>query len=101
MRKWIAVLILLGSCTVAPMMTSSDFGMIAVGVEIQHVENIYGEPFDVNELPNRNQEYRYLQRFGVGSDRIEQVEYVFEVHNGNIVSKQCRQVTSSFLNSIQ
>lgn len=77
-------------------MTSTNFNTVAVGIDIARVEEIYGPPFDINTLPNGNEEYRYIQRFDANPDVTEQIEYVFIVRNGRVIDKNYRQNSCSF-----
>ena len=91
------LLLILCGCSVAPLIRESDFNGIALGGEIQRVEAIYGEPYEIRELPNGVEEYSYIQRIPCGARGIEQIEYIFHVRKGNIVGKCRREAsTSSF-----
>lgn len=65
------------------------------------VEMIYGEPYEVRELPGGAQEYIYIQRIDCGRSASEITEYVFMVQQGKIVGKNCRQQATSTLGIFQ
>ena len=86
--------LLLYGCSTAPLMQESGYHAIAIGSEIQGVEAMYGEAYDVRELPNGVQEYRYLTRIPCGMKDVDQVEYVFQVHQGKIVGKNSKNIST-------
>lgn len=92
----LCLLLVLSGCTSYALMSPTNFNTIAVGIDVTQIEEIYGTPFDVIDLPNGNQEYRYLQRFDLNPDNTEQIEFVFVVRNGRVIDKQYREKSSSF-----
>jgi hypothetical protein len=89
--------ILLAGCTTVPLMQQSYFDQVSAGSSISGVEAIYGQPYEIRELPNDLQEYVYIQRIDLGRSATEQMEFVFLVNQGVVVSKECRRSgTSNF-----
>lgn len=84
------LLFLLCGCTVAPLMQTPYFDQVAIGSSISEVEAIYGQPFEIRQLPNGLQAYVYLQRINLGKSGAEQIEFVFLVNQGVIASKECK-----------
>lgn len=87
----VSLLCAFSGCMTAPLFKESSYNAIAVGSDIEGVVAIYGEPYEIQELPNGVQEYHYLQRIPCGAKRVEQVDYVFLVRHGKIVSKKCME----------
>ena len=84
-------------CATAPLMQVSHFNQIAVGSDIAGIEQVFGEPYEIRQLPNGFQEYCYMQRIATGKSGIEQQEFVFVVNQGRVVGKDCKvSGTSSF-----
>jgi hypothetical protein len=83
--------VLLCSCSVAPLLTSENFNAIATGADIAQIEEMYGAPFDVTRLPNGLEEHRYIQRIYVNENATDQIEHVFIVKDGRVIGKQLRQ----------
>lgn len=81
-------------------MSPDDFESIPIGCDIEAVEDQYGAPFDVCSLENGTEEYRYVMRFNVNSDIIEQREFLFKVRNGKIVDKRYSQSSAAFQQQI-
>lgn len=84
----------------APMMTQSDFDSIPLGCDVEMIEERFGTPFDVNPLSNDVDQYRYVHRFDVNSDKREQLEYLFNVRSGKVIDKQCRKEQTTYINPI-
>lgn len=79
------------SCVTVPLMQESYFNQVATGSLISEVEIVYGSPFQIRQLPSGLQEYIYIQRINLGRSAIEQMEYIFLVNQGIVVSKDCKQ----------
>lgn len=90
-------MLLATGCMTAPLMQESYFNQVPAGSSIADIELIYGEPYEVREMPNGLQEYSYIQRIGLGNSAVEQMEFIFLVKEGVVVSKDCkRSGTCSF-----
>lgn len=77
-------------CATAPLMQESHFNQIAVGSDIAGIEQVFGEPYEIRQLPNGFQEYCYMQRIATGRSGTEQQEFVFVVNQGRIVGKDSK-----------
>jgi hypothetical protein len=86
----IALIGLLFSCN-TPIMTPSAYEGIRAGTDITQVKDLYGPPYDVKELGNGQQQYRYIHRVTIAPDVTEQTTYLLYVVNGKVVGKQCCQ----------
>lgn len=90
-------LIVLTGCVTAPLMQQGNFDQVAVGSPISNVEAVYGQPYDVRQLPNGFEEHVYIQRIALGRSAVEEMEFVFVVNQGVVVGKDCKQGgTSNF-----
>ena len=81
------LLFMLSSCSIHPLMQDQEFALIALGADIQSLENYYGTPYEIRDLKNGVIEYSYIQRIPCGKTGMEQVEFLFKVHEGKIIEK--------------
>jgi len=90
-RRFFLLGIVLIGCSHAPIMQDAGFQGIVIGAPIQELTVVYGEPYEVCDLSNGMQEWRYVQRIDCGTTAVEQTDFIFIVCQGRIVSKHRQQ----------
>lgn len=87
-KNTLIFLVLLFSGCTSQMMTKPVYDTIPLGMRIEEVSQLAGEPYKVEKGQNGLQYYRYIERFEIGPGSMAQKTYVLTVSNGMVVDKQ-------------
>lgn len=88
-KNSIACLILLLVCACnSPMMNQPAFDKIYVGMPVEDVQKIAGEPYEIRSGRDSVEYYQYIERFEVGPGAVNQNIYILGIVNGQVVDKQ-------------
>ena len=78
-------------CNAAPLMTRPGFYDIEIGTPVETVIEKYGEPYSIRTNKDGSKDYRYIEKFPVGDETVEQNNYYIVIKNGQVVSKRYNQ----------
>lgn len=93
LKNWLLIILIatsmgiLSSCT-GPLMNQQNYNQIQVGMAIEEVQSIAGQPYRVNHPNPSTQTYEYIERFDVGAGKTHQNTYVLTIQNGKVIDKQ-------------
>lgn len=69
-------------------MTRNDFDNVELGTSIKQVVNQYGSPVCIRKQQDGTLIYRYIERYPVGNETVEENKYDLVVKDGQVVSKR-------------
>lgn len=81
------ILLLVCGCT-SPVMNQLAFDKIFIGMPVEDVQQIAGEPYEIRRGRDGIEYYRYIERFEIGPGAIHQNSYVLGIVNGQVVDKE-------------
>ena len=84
----LAALFTLAACASGSLMTRNDFDNVELGEPIQQVVNQYGAPYSISRQKDGTQIYRYIERYPINNETVEENKYDLVVKDGQVVSKR-------------
>lgn len=84
----ISALLILSACASGALMTRNDFDNVELGTPIKQVVNQYGDPIVIRKQQDGTTIYRYIERYPIGDEIVEENKYDLVVKEGQVVSKR-------------
>jgi hypothetical protein len=87
-KKFFLGLIFLAACASGSLMTRNNFDDIEIGTPVNQVVKKYGDPYLIRKQKDGTVIYRYIERYPIGSETVEENKYDLVIKNGDVVSKR-------------
>lgn len=91
----LSIMAVVTACSAPRVVARTDFDAVPVGENTTSLLSRLGTPYQIREVNAHSQEYVYIERVSLSSEKELYRFYIFVVEDGNVVSKKVEEATGS------